>query len=187
MSKSRLEAFSDGVLAIIITIMVLEMSAPTDASFSSLLEVVPTFIGYVVSYTYIGIYWVNHHRLLVRTDHVCGRALWANLLWMFFVSLIPFATAWASNTGFAPAPVFFYSLVILLSAFGYQVLDMTIRHAQGTMDNLFTVIFKTRKNLLTVIGYALCLALSFIFVPATYVLYILIAILWIMPDVEQSN
>lgn len=139
MPKNRLEAFSDGVLAIIITIMVLAMEAPEGKSWRDLGAVIPTFIGYIISYTYVGIYWVNHHRLLQSVETIKGRSLWANLLWMFFASLIPFATAWASNTGFAAVPVSLYGGVLFLTAIAYQTLDMTIRHAKGQMDSLWTV------------------------------------------------
>ena len=139
MPKNRLEAFSDGVLAIIITIMVLAMEAPEGKSWRDLGAVIPTFIGYIISYTYVGIYWVNHHRLLQSVETIKGRSLWANLLWMFFASLIPFATAWASNTGFAAVPVSLYGGVLFLTAIAYQTLDMTIRHGKGQMDSLWTV------------------------------------------------
>ncbi len=184
MPNNRLEAFSDGVLAIIITIMVLAMEAPEGKSWRDLGAVIPTFIGYIISYTYVGIYWVNHHRLLQSVETIKGRSLWANLLWMFFVSLIPFATAWASNTGFAAVPVSLYGGVLFLTAIAYQALDMTIRHAKGQMDSLWTVATGDRRNLLTVTSYAITVPLAYIYVPAVYLIYVLTAFLWIFPEVE---
>jgi uncharacterized membrane protein len=186
MSKGRLEAFSDGVLAIIITIMVLEMEAPEGKEWKDLISIIPTFIGYIISYTYVGIYWVNHHRLLVGVEKINGKTLWANLLWMFFVSLVPFSTAWASNTGYACVPVFLYGAILFLSALSYQVLYVTIHCAQGQDETLLNVMIGDKRNLMTLICYGATMPLAYIYVPAAYVIYIVVAALWIMPEVGNK-
>jgi uncharacterized membrane protein len=187
MSKGRLEAFSDGVLAIIITIMVLEMEAPEGKEWKDLVSIIPTFIGYIISYTYVGIYWVNHHRLLVDVNQINGKTLWANLLWMFFVSLVPFATAWASNTGYACVPVFLYGAILFLSALSYQVLYVTIQCAQGQQESLLNVMIGDKRNLVTLICYGATMPLAYIYVPAAYVIYIVVAALWIMPEMGEKT
>jgi uncharacterized membrane protein len=183
MSKGRLEAFSDGVLAIIITIMVLEMSAPEENTWHALSGLIPTFLGYLISYLYIGIYWINHHRLIASARNVSGRTLWANLLWMFLVSLIPFATSWISKAGFGGVPGLFYSIILLLSAVAYHILVLAVYRANGIDSNLLRVVFKDKRSLITILAYVLAMPLSYYLPVASYILYVVVAILWILlPD-----
>ena len=187
MSKGRLEAFSDGVLAIIITIMVLEMSAPDGNSWSDLAGLVPTFLGYLISYVYIGIYWVNHHRLIAAAKEISGRTLWSNLLWMFCVSLIPFATSWTSKAGFGEVPGLLYSIILLVSALAYHVLVLSVYRANGRKATLMSVLCGERISLITVIGYAAAMPLSYYFPVASYILYVVIAVLWIFPNIGSKE
>lgn len=187
MSKGRLEAFSDGVLAIIITIMVLEMSAPEGNTWSALSGLVPTFLGYLISYAYVGIYWVNHHRLLAGVKTVNGRTLFANLLWMFWVSLIPFATSWTSSVGFGGVPGLLYSIILFIAACTYQILAVSVFRAAGKQVSLADLLRTDRRTLTTIIGYAAAMPLSYYFPVVTYILYVVIAILWILPDVGSAG
>ena len=187
MSKGRLEAFSDGVLAIIITIMVLEMSAPEGNTWSALSGLAPTFFGYLISYTYIGIYWVNHHRLIVSAKEVSGKMLWANLLWMFCVSLIPFATSWTSNEGFGGGPGLLYSIILFLSAIAYHILVLSVCRANGKNETLIGVLFKDRRSSSTILAYAVAMPLSYYLPVITYILYVVVAISWIVPDIGNKD
>jgi uncharacterized membrane protein len=187
MSKSRLEAFSDGVLAIIITIMVLEMSAPTGNQWADLRPVIPTFFGYLISYLYIGIYWVNHHRLLLKTKYVCGLTLFTNLFWMFCVSLIPFATAWTSRAGFKGAPGALYSITLLVSAVAYHFLVLTVEQARGRKVTLFDVMIKDRRSLFTIVVYAITIPLAYVHPLISYIMYVLVMIFWILTDSAESQ
>ncbi|MGI6052865.1 MAG: TMEM175 family protein [Bilifractor sp.] len=187
MSKGRLEAFSDGVLAIIITIMVLEMSAPEGNTWSALSGLAPTFFGYLISYTYIGIYWVNHHRLIVSAKEVSGKMLWANLLWMFCVSLIPFATSWTSNEGFGGVPGLLYSIILFLSAIAYHILVLSVCRANGQKETLIGVLFRDRRSSSTILAYAVAMPLSYYLPVITYILYVVVAISWIVPDIGNKE
>lgn len=187
MSKGRLEAFSDGVLAIIITIMVLEMSAPAGNDWSDLAGVIPTFLGYLISYAYVGIYWVNHHRLLAGIHQISGRTLWANLLWMFCVSLIPFATSWTSEAGFGGTPGLLYSIILFLSAIAYHILALSVCRANGSKMTLAGVICTDKRSLTTIIAYAAAMPLSYYFPVLAYILYVIVAVLWILPDMGEAE
>jgi uncharacterized membrane protein len=187
MSKGRLEAFSDGVLAIIITIMVLEMSAPDGNSWSDLTGMAATFLGYLISYVYIGIYWVNHHRLIASAKEISGKTLWSNLLWMFCVSLIPFAISWTSNAGFGEAPGLFYSIILFASALAYHILVLSVYRANGRKVTIIRVLKDDRRSLITIIGYAAAMPLSYYFPAASYILYIIVAALWIFPDIGSKK
>lgn len=186
MSKSRMEAFSDGILAIIITIMVLEMSAPEGNQWSDLAPVLPTFFGYLLSYLYVGIYWVNHHRLLLKTEQVNGKTLFANLLWMFCVSLIPFATAWSSGAGFKGAPGAFYSLILLLSAVAYHILVLSVERARGRKVTLVDVMIKDKRSFVTLLAYAVMIPLAYVSPIVAYVLYIVVMASWVVADIGQK-
>ncbi len=187
MSKGRLEAFSDGVLAIIITIMVLEMSAPEGSTWADLAGLVPTFLGYLISYVYIGIYWVNHHRLLAGAEQISGQTLWANLLWMFCVSLIPFATAWTSKAGFGGTPGLLYSIILFLSAIAYHILAAAVYRANGRKATLAGLLSQDRRSLITILAYAAAMPLSYYLPVVSYILYVLVAVLWILPDIGQTG
>lgn len=187
MSKGRLEAFSDGVLAIIITIMVLEMSAPAGNTWSDLAGIVPIFLGYLISYVYIGIYWVNHHRLIAGAQRISGRTLWANLLWMFCVSLIPFATSWTSGAGFGGVPGLLYSIILFISAVAYHILALSVYRANGRNVTLVGVFCRDVRSFITIIGYAAAMPLSYFLPIAAYILYIFVAVLWILPDIGNAE
>jgi uncharacterized membrane protein len=187
MSKGRLEAFSDGVLAIIITIMVLEMSAPEGETWFALSGLIPTFLGYLISYMYIGIYWVNHHRLIVRARSISGKTLWANLLWMFLVSLIPFATSWISECGFGGVPGLFYSIILLLSAVAYHLLALTIYRANGIESGLRQLFLEDKRSLITIVAYVAAMPLSYYLPVVAYILYVFVAVLWIIPDMGRKE
>ncbi|MGI6736061.1 MAG: TMEM175 family protein [Anaerovoracaceae bacterium] len=187
MSKTRLEAMSDGILAIIITISVLELSAPEGNTWADLSANLHTLWAYLVGYIYIAIYWVNHHRLIASAAKISGRTLWANFLWLFFVSLIPFVTSWISKAGFEGAPVMSYSGILLLSAVTYHILALSIARANGRKTNLFKLIGGDRRSLITIIGYTAAIPLSYYFAIVPFILYIAIAIYWIIPDVETDR
>ncbi|MGI6211781.1 MAG: TMEM175 family protein [Anaerovoracaceae bacterium] len=187
MSKGRLEAFSDGILAIIITIMVLSLSAPEGGSWSDLSDLIPTFLGYLISYVYIGIYWFNHHRLIVSAKKISGLTLWTNLLWMFCVSLIPFAISWISKAGFGGAPGLLYSITLFVSAIAYHLLVLAVYRANGRKASLFGVLCGERRSRITIIGYAAAMPLSYYYPIVSYVLYIIIALLWIFADIENKG
>lgn len=182
MNKGRLEAFSDGVLAIIITIMVLEMKAPEGTSFRDLLSVVPTFIGYVLSYTYVAVYWVNHHRILKDVQYINDRVLWTNILWMFSVSLIPFATAWISSSRFAAVPMFLYSLILLISAFFFHVLLASVMNAEGQKTTVGKVIAQNKRSVLTILFYTVSTVTALFFPIVSFIILAAVTPLWYFKD-----
>ncbi len=188
MGKGRLEAFSDGVLAIIITIMVLELKTPHGTKLADLQPVIPVFLSYVLSFVYIGIYWNNHHHLLHATQHVNGRVLWANLHLLFWLSLVPFATDWMGEHSLASWPVAAYGLILLFSAVAYFILTKTLI-AQHQKDSLLTKsIGKDRKGTISVALYAISIPLAFVQPWVAYVCYVLVVIMWLLPDprIERS-
>lgn len=182
MEKNRLEAFSDGVLAIIITIMVLELKVPHGARFSELSPLIPVFSSYVLSFIYVGIYWNNHHHLLHAAQHVSGGILWANLHLLFWLSLTPFATAWMGGNDFAPWPVAFYGMLLLLAAIAYSILTKTLIARHGTESMLAQSIGDDRKGKVSLIIYAVAIPLSFLRPWIACGLYALVAVMWLVPD-----
>lgn len=188
MRKGRLEAFSDGVIAIIITIMVLELAVPHEAELAALLPLVPIFLSYVLSLIYIGIYWHNHHHILQTVKHVDGRALWANTHLLFWLSLIPFATAWMGENQFATWPVALYGMVLLLAAVAYYILARTLIAADGGESALLAAVGRDRKGVLSVVVYALAIPLAFMNAWIACALYVVVAIMWLVPDrrIEQT-
>ena len=182
MSKNRLEAFSDGVLAIVITIMVLELKVPHGVELSALKPVVPVFLSYVLSFIYVAIYWNNHHHLLHATKQVDGRILWANLHLLFWLSLFPFATAWIGENHVAPAPTALYGFVLTMAAASYYMLERSIISRQGRDSLLATALGTDRKALFSVAMYLLAIVLSFLSPWIATSLYVLVAILWFVPD-----
>lgn len=182
MGKTRLEAFSDGVLAIVITIMVLEMKVPHGADLDALRPLLPVFMSYVLSFVYIGIYWNNHHHMLHATQRVTGPILWANLHLLFWLSLLPFVTGWMGENHFAAAPVALYGLVLLLAALAYWLLQRTIVASQGGDSLLAKAIGRDVKGKLSPVLYALAIALAFVQQWAAEVLYVLVALMWLVPD-----
>ena len=182
MGKTRLEAFSDGVLAIIITIMVLELKVPHAADLSTLAALLPVFLSYVLSFIYIGIYWNNHHHLLHTVSTVNGGLLWANLHLLFWLSLFPFATGWMGENHFAPVPSALYGLVLLMAAIAYWLLQRSIVRSQGQNSLLARAIGKDLKGKLSPIFYLLAIPSAFISPWISELLYVLVALMWLVPD-----
>jgi len=182
MSKSRLEAFSDGVLAIIITIMVLELRVPKGGDFSALRPLLPVLLTYVLSFVYVGIYWNNHHHLLHATKHVKGSMLWANLHLLFWLSLFPFVTGWMGENGFAPHPTALYGIVLMMAGFAYWVLERTIIAAEGRGSILAMAVGEDRKGILSVLIYAVAIPFAFFGHWVAQCLYVLVALIWLVPD-----
>ncbi len=182
MSKDRLEAFSDGVIAIIITIMVLEMRPPHGESLGDLRPLLPVFISYVLSFCYVGIYWTNHHHLLQATQRVTGPILWANLHLLFWLSLFPFVTAWSGENHFARVPMALYGVVLLMAALAYFILcQMLIRH-HGRDSALAKAIGTDAKGVLSPVLYAAAIPLAFVNQWIAFSLYTFVALMWIIPD-----
>jgi len=182
MTRNRLEAFSDGVIAIIITIMVLELRVPLGASFSALRPLAPVFLSYVLSFVFIGIYWSNHHHLLQVVEHVNGRVLWANLHLLFWLSLTPFVTAWMGENHFAESPVALYGVVLLCSAIAYFILTRALLSIH-TRDSLLAIALGADfKGKISVVIYAVAIPLAFFRWWLAYGLYVFVAVMWLVPD-----
>ena len=182
MTKGRLEAFSDGVIAIIITIMVLELTIPHEAGLDALRPLIPKFMSYVLSFIFIGIYWNNHHHLLQAVRQVNGRILWANMHLLFWLSLIPFATGWMGENHFAARPVALYGLVLLLTGCAYVILTRTLMIYQGTDSTLAAAVGRDFKGKASLVLYALAIPLSFVNSWIACALYVLVAAMWLIPD-----
>ncbi len=182
MNKNRLEAFSDGVLAIIITIMVLELKAPGGADLASLKPLLPEFSAYVLSFTYVGIYWNNHHHLLHTVKQVSAGILWANLLLLFWLSLFPFATAWAGHHYTHSTPAAVYGVVLLMAALAYYALQSAIVRQQGPGSVLAEALGSDWKGKLSPFAYLAAIPLAFINPWIADALYVAVALLWIVPD-----
>jgi uncharacterized membrane protein len=183
MHKGRLEAFSDGVLAIIITIMVLELRAPQHANqFSDLKPLLPLFLTYLMSFVYVGIYWNNHHHMLQATQHVTGAVLWANLHLLFWLSLVPFVTGWLGENGLAPAPVALYGVVLLMAGAAYTILQTTILRVPDGNQVLSQAIGRDRKGKASVILYAIAIGASFYRPRISCAIYVFVALMWLVPD-----
>ena len=182
MNKTRLEAFSDGVIAILITIMVLELRIPEGADWDSVQPIVPVFLTYVLSFVVLGIYWSNHHHLLHMADRITGGILWANLHLLFWLSLIPFATGWMGRNHFAPLPTAMYGVVLLPSAVSYTVLVRMIIAAQGPSSRLKAAIGSDAKGYLSMAMYAAAIPLAFVNRWIAYALYVAVVLIWLVPD-----
>ena len=187
MNTTRMEAFSDGVIAIIITIMVLELKVPQGADPAALKLLIPPFLGYALSFIYVGIYWNNHHHMLHASSTVTGSVLWANLNLLFWLSMFPVTTAWVGNNPGASAPAAAYGVVLLLAALSYWLLQRTIIKAQGPGSLLRKAVGADRKGKLSPILYALGVLLAFRSPHVSQGLYLLVALLWLIPDrrIEQ--
>jgi uncharacterized membrane protein len=183
METNRLEAFSDGVIAIIITIMVLEMKVPHGADWDALRPALPVFLCYVLSFLYVGIYWNNHHHLLKACPRVTGGIMWANLHLLFWLSLFPFATGWMGENHFAPLPTALYGAVLLLAAVAYFILQRRILATAGTNSRLADALGRDWKGRLSPLGYLAAILLA-LFVSAwvACAIYVLVALLWLVPD-----
>jgi len=182
MGRGRLEAFSDGVLAIIITIMVLELKVPHGAGLADLRPLIPVFLSYVLSFVFVGIYWSNHHHLLHAVSHVNGRILWANLHLLFWLSLIPFVTGWMGENNFAPLPVALYGGVLLAAAIAYFILSRVLISYHGGDSALAKALGKDVKGKASVACYAAAIPLSFVSPWLACALYVVVVIMWLIPD-----
>lgn len=181
MTTGRVEAFSDGVIAIIITIMVLELRAPHDVTLAGLRPLLPVFGSYVMSYVYIGIYWNNHHHLFHAAQHIDGRCLWANLHLLFWLSLIPFTTAWMGENHFATWPVALYGIDLLLSGIAYYILVRALLAARGN-KLLANALGSDFKGKVSIVIYVVAIPLAFVSPLISLALYIFVAIIWLIPD-----
>lgn len=183
MTKNRMEAFSDGVLAIIITIMVLEMKAPHNANWQALQSLLPVWGSYVISFMMIAIYWGNHHHLLHTINHINGKILWANTHLLFWLSLVPFATAWMGENSFAQNTVILYAIVLNMCGVAYFILLTTIKSMHSENEKLINLLTnQTRKGVQSVIAYILAIASAFIHPLIAGAIFILVGFMWLMPD-----
>ena len=182
MGKSRLEAFSDGVIAIIITIMVLELKAPHEVELNALKPLLPALLSYVLSFIYVGIYWNNHHHLLHTVKHVSSGILWANLHLLFWLSLFPVATAWIAENHVAPVPTALYGCVLLMAALAYYILQCAIIAKHGRDSLLASAIGRDWKGKLSIVLYSAAIPLSFLHPWMGNAVYVFVALIWLIPD-----
>jgi len=182
MQKERLTAFSDGVVAIIITIMVLELKVPHGADWAALATLAPTFLSYLLSFIYVGIYWNNHHHLLYAAERVNGAVLWANMHLLFWLSLIPFATGWMGENHFAPLPTALYGVALLMPAIAYYVLQSAIIGLHGRDGTLARALGGDFKGKISPVLYLTAIALSFVASWAALAIYVGVALMWLVPD-----
>ena len=182
MTKTRMEAFSDGVLAIIITIMVLEVKVPHGDELADLRPLIPGFLSYALSFIYLGIYWNNHHHMLYVTHGVNGAILWANLHLLFWLSLVPFTTGWMGKNHFAKLPTAAYGVVLLCSAIAYTILSIAIVRQQGAYSKLAGAVGRDRKGKVSMALYALAIPMAFVSEWVAYAIYISVAMIWLVPD-----
>lgn len=181
-TKGRLEAFSDGVIAIIITIMVLELKVPHSEGIEALVSLLPVFLSYVLSFLYIGIYWNNHHHMLHAVKSINGSILWANLHLLFWLSLIPFVTAWMGENSFGKWPIVLYGIVLIMNALAYSILAKTLVSHHGKESLIAKAIGKDWKGKLSLLIYAIAIGASFIHSAIGLFLYFLVAVIWLLPD-----
>ena len=182
MSKNRMEAFSDGVIAIIITIMVLELKVPRGENFQALAPLIPVFLSYVLSFVYVGIYWNNHHHMLHTSNKVTGSMQWANLHLLFWLSLFPFATGWMGENHFASAPSAFYGVVLLMAAVAYWILQQLIIGSQGRDSLLKKAVGSDWKGKLSPVLYVVAIFTAFWSQWLSQAIYVLVALFWLIPD-----
>ena len=182
MGKGRLEAFSDGVIAIIITIMVLDLKVPPGADLAALRPLIPVFLGYLLSFTFVGIYWNNHHHLLHAVQGVNGNILWANLFLLFCLSLVPFVTAWMGENHFSTIPVAIYGVVLLLCAIAFTILARLLVAHHGQDSTLAKAIGSDQKGKISLLLYAVAIPLAFVHPRISLALYVTVAVIWFLPD-----
>jgi uncharacterized membrane protein len=187
MSKGRLEAFSDGVIAVIITIMVLEMKPPHSPSAAALASIAPAFLTYVLSFVFVGIYWNNHHHLMHAVHHVNGAILWANLHLLFWLSLAPFVTAWMGDSHWSPVPVAAYGVVLLCAAVAYFLLTRVLLSAHEKDSRLAKALGNDFKGKVSMLVYAAAIPAAFVHPLISSLLYVLVAIMWLVPDRRFEN
>ncbi len=184
MNKNRLEAFSDGVLAIIITIMILEIKVPNSNSFESLKPLIPVFLSYVLSFAYVGIYWNNHHHIFQAVKQVNGKVLWGNLFLLFWLSLIPFATSWIGSQHFSAVPMSCYGFILFMCGLSYTILVKKIIKLEGKDSLLAKVTQKDYKGKISLVFYLLGISLAFVSVWISGLLYFAVALFWIVPNMR---
>jgi uncharacterized membrane protein len=184
---SRLEAFSDGVIAIIITIMVLELEIPHEADLDTLQPLVSVFLTYVLSFVNLGIYWNNHHHLLHATETVNGKVLWANLHLLFWLSLFPFATGWMGQNDFAEVPTAAYGVVLIMAAISYTILQTTIVHQQPSDSRLAAALGRDFKGKASIVIYVAAIGLAFVNRWLGVALYVVVSLMWLVPDRRIEN
>jgi uncharacterized membrane protein len=182
MTKTRLEAFSDGVIAILITIMVLELKVPHGADLDALKPLLPVLLTYVISFVYLGIYWNNHHHMLHATDRINGRILWANLHLLFWLSLVPFGTGWMGENHFAPVPTAAYGANLFMAGIAYTILQATIIRDQGSGSKLATMVGRDRKGKASAALYLLSIPAAFVSPWISLGVFVLVALIWLVPD-----
>ena len=182
MSKARLETFTDGVIAILITIMVLELHTPAGTSWHALGHELPVLLAYVLSFVYLGIYWSNHHHMLAAVSRVDGATLWANLNLLFWLSLVPFCTAWMSEHHFPPTPTAVYGIVLLAAAIAYLILQITLLRAEGEQSRLRAAIGSDLKGKISPFLYCLGIGLAFVNRWISLAMYVVVALIWLVPD-----
>jgi uncharacterized membrane protein len=182
METGRLEAFTDGVIAIVITIMVLDMKVPAGTDFAALMSGVPIFLAYALSYTNVAIFWNNHHHMLHATERVDGKVLWANLLLLFWISLVPFVIRWLDDTGFAALPTAAYGAVLAMASIGYLVLERTIIACNGPSSRLAVAVGGDLKGKLSLLIYLVAILLAFVRPWIAIALYVVVALIWFVPD-----
>jgi uncharacterized membrane protein len=182
MRRGRMEAFSDGVIAIIITIMVLELKVPEGHELASLLPMLPKFYGYVLSFLYVGIYWVNHHHLLHTVEKVSAPILWHNILLLFWLSLVPVTTGWVGETNFAADPTMAYGFVLLMCGVFYFLLSRSIVSTHGRQSTLARAIGSDVKGIISMVGYAVAIGLCFVWSTGANIIYAAVALMWLIPD-----
>lgn len=182
MDKQRLEAFTDGVIAVVITIMVLELTVPSGSGFSSLASVIPVFLAYVLSFANVGIFWNNHHHMLHATERINGTVLWANLFLLFWISLIPFVIRWMDTTHFAAAPTASYGIVLAMASIAYILLERSIIACNGPHSRLARAVGSDLKSQMSLVIYLLAIALAFLRPWIAIALYVVIALIWFIPD-----
>ncbi|PZX53429.1 putative membrane protein [Algoriphagus ratkowskyi] len=184
MNKNRLEAFSDGVLAIVITIMVLEIKVPHGDKWSDLQILTPVFLSYVLSFIYIGIYWNNHHHMMHTATKISGKVLWANLHLLFWLSMIPFSTGWMGENNFGAAPMALYGVVLFMSAVAYKILQTTLLRCQGQNSILAKAVGNDKKGLISPLLYLMAIASTWVHPMIAGVIYVLVALMWLIPDLR---
>ena len=182
MSKTRLEAFSDGVIAIIITIMVLELRPPTTTDLEGLHHLQGEFLAYTLSFVFIGIYWNNHHHLLHATTHITGGVLWANLHLLFWLSIVPFVTAWMGKKAYEAVPIAAYGVVLLMDAIAYTILQNRLIATHGRDSKLARAVGRGAKEWLSLAGYLVAIPFAFVWPVVSYAMYVLVALTWLVPD-----
>ncbi|MFT3773104.1 MAG: TMEM175 family protein [Minicystis sp.] len=182
MTKGRLEAFSDGVIAILITIMVLELKVPHGGDLAALQPLLPVFLSYVLSFVFLGIYWNNHHHMLHAADRINGKILWANQHLLFWLSLVPFVTGWMGENHFAPLPTAVYGAVLFCAGVAYKILQTAIVAHQGDDSRLAAAVGKDLKGSLSAVLYAAAIPLAFVHQWVSHAIYVAVALVWLIPD-----